>query len=244
MKHKGFSAYDEDDFFERYNQKRSKGNSPNELMEQPIIDELIGQVSGKNILDLGCGDGKYGVELLERGAKYYYGIEGSHKMASLAKENLKGYHSTIEIGALEETEFESEKYDIVLSRLVFHYIDDLENLMKRIHKGLRLNGEFVFSVEHPIITSNYESYQKEIKRGNWIVDNYFVNGERVNEWIGKKVIKYHRTMEDYWQIIKRSNFEVIEIREAKPRSSNFKNQEEYERRKRIPLFLIFKLIKE
>ncbi len=64
MNFKSYSVYDEEDFFEKYNAKRAKGKSPNELIEQPIINELLGNVEGKQILDLGCGDGKYGLTLL------------------------------------------------------------------------------------------------------------------------------------------------------------------------------------
>ena len=58
------------------------------------------------------------------------------------------------------------------------------------------------------------------------------------------MVKYHRTIEEYWQLIHKSGFKVIEIRESKPLKTNFKKLEEYERRKRIPLFLIFKLKKK
>ena len=244
MNYKSYLVYDNDDFFERYNQKRNKGNSPNELIEQPIFDELIGEVKGKKILDLGCGDGKYGIELLKRGAKYYHGIEGSKRMSDLAKENLNGDNSIIELGDIEKIEFEKIKYDLIVSRLVLHYIEDLGRLLKRIRESLNEEGEFIFSIEHPVITSCYESYYKKIKRGSWIVDNYFEAGERINKWIGKNVVKYHKTMEDYWMIIKNSNLEVIEIRESKPQESNFEIREEFERRKRIPLFLMFKLKKK
>jgi SAM-dependent methyltransferase len=244
MNYKSYLVYDDDDFFGKYNEKRNKGNSPNELIEQPIIDELVGDVKGKRILDLGCGDGKYGIELLNRGAHHYHGIEGSKKMSYLARENLKSFSSVIEVGDIEKVEFESMKYDIIVSRLVLHYIEDIGRLLKRIRESLIENGEFIFSIEHPIITSCYEAYHKEVKRGNWIVDNYFKTGERVNIWIGKNVVKYHKTLEDYWRIIKDSNLEVIEIRESKPQESNFEVKEEFERRNRVPLFLMFKLKKK
>ncbi len=243
MEYKNYQVYDDDTFFEKYNQKRKKGDSPNELIEQPIIDELIGQVKGKKILDLGCGDGKYGAELLKKGAKQYHGIEGSYKMASLARENLKCDNSIVEENDIEKAKLKRLEYDLVLSRLVLHYIEDLEMLFKRIGLSLKDRGEFVFSVEHPIITSCYESYNKGIKRGDWIVDDYFDSGERINIWLGKKVVKYHKTLGEYWKIIKESSFEVIEIRESKPQQLNFKNIEEYQRRMRVPLFLIFKLKK-
>ena len=115
--------------------------------------------------------------------------------------------------------------------------------MGKIKAGLKEGGEFIFSVEHPVITSNYESYDKSAKRGSWIVDNYFDAGERINNWHGKEVVKYHRTLEEYWESIRKANFEVLELRESKPERANFENEEEFLRRKRIPLFLIFKLKK-
>ncbi len=244
MTYKNYTVYDDADFFEKYNEKRSKGNSPNELIEQPIMDELIGDVSEKNILDLGCGDGRYGIELLNRGARHYHGVEGSKKMLSLAIDNLLNLNATLDLGDIEKIEFRKDEYDLVVSRLVLHYIEDIERLMIKIEASLKLDGEFVFSVEHPIITSCYESYHKKTKRGNWIVDNYFETGERINVWIEKEVLKYHKTIEDYWRIIKKSKLNVVEIRESKPDESRFENMEEYERRNRVPLFMMFKLRKK
>lgn len=240
MNHIGYLAYDDDDFFEKYQQRRRKNNAPNESIEQPIIDELLGDTSEKSVLDLGCGDGNYGIEILKRGAKFYHGIDGSKNMVSLAKENLEGFNAKIEVAELERLEIK-KKYDIVISRLVLHYVKDLDTLFKKIRESLTNNGTFIFSIEHPIITSNYESYHKSTKRGNWLVDNYFDSGERINYWHGKKVVKYHKTLGEYWEIIRKANFDVVELKESKPIKSNFENEEEYLRRKRIPLFLMFKL---
>lgn len=241
MKYKSYSVYDDVEFFEKYTKKRDRLDSPNEVIEQPIIDQLIGDVKDKRVLDLGCGDGKYGVQLLKRGAKLYDGIEGSHRMANLAKENLKAYNSRVEENDIEKVEFKEAAYDIVISRLVLHYVEDIGSLLKKIRLSLKEEGEFIFSVEHPIITSCYEAYHQEVKRGSWIVDDYFKSGERVNTWLGKDVVKHHKTLEQYWQIIKEANFDVVEIRESKPEESHFKSKEEYQRRLRIPLFLMFKI---
>lgn len=164
-------------------------------------------------------------------------------MVDLATENLAEYNALIKKIKIENLEIR-EGYDIIISRLVLHYIEDLDPLMEKIRAGLKDDGEFIFSIEHPIITSNYESYHKKVKRGNWIVDNYFDTGERINNWLGKKVIKYHKTLEEYWEIIKRANLEIVELKESKPLRCNFEAEEEYLRRKRIPLFLIFHLKKK
>lgn len=240
MKYKNYTAYDDEDFFERYRQKRGKGNAPNELIEQPIIDELIGDIRGKKVLDLGCGDGKYGLQLLKRGAQSYHGIEGSQRMAALAQETLSVPNAKVENGDIETTAFLPRAYDLVISRLVLHYVEDLAPLLEKINASLSEQGLFVFSIEHPIITSCYEAYHQKVKRGNWIVDNYFDSGERVNQWMGKSVIKYHRTLEEYWQLLRQAHMEILDIRESKPQPENFDNPEEYQRRMRIPLFLMIK----
>ncbi len=244
MEYKSYSVYDDKEFFNKYIDKRRLGQSPNELIEEPVLNKLINDVKGKHVLDLGCGDGKYGINLLEKGAEHYYGIEGSKNMAGLAREMHNSFNSTIDLADIEQIEFGSNSYDLVISRLVLHYIEDLSALFRKVLISLKEGGEFVFSIEHPIITSCYEAYHQKTKRGNWIVDNYFVSGERVNIWNEKKVIKYHRTLEEYWEIINNSGFMVLEIRESKPMEKNFSSKEEFERRNRIPLFLLFKLKKQ
>lgn len=242
MKFKGSSAYDNNDFFEKYSQKRNRRNSPNNVLEKPIIDDLILDVAGKTILELGCGEGKYGKELLERGAHSYRGMDGSSNMIKQARLNLTGLNCSLEKIEIEKFDFPEEQYDLVVSRLVFHYLEDLKSAAEKIYKSLRLKGELVCSVEHPIITSCYDSYGRG-KRGNWIVDHYFKSGKRINQWIGKEVVKYHRTFEEYFRLFKTAGFQMEEIRESKPFSVNFDKVEEYERRMRIPLFLLFKLRK-
>ncbi|MEO0899972.1 MAG: class I SAM-dependent methyltransferase [Bacteroidota bacterium] len=244
MSYKGHSAYDDEDFFQQYLSKRQKGNAPNELIEKPIMDELVGDVSGKRVLDLGCGDGGYGKELLLRGASYYKGIEGSSNMYLLAEKNLRGHPAHIQHTTLEEWQGEETPFDLVVSRLVLHYIEELSSLFAHIHSSLGPNGCFVCSIEHPVITSSYEAYHQEGRRGNWIVDDYFHSGPRVNHWLGKEVIKYHRSLQDYWLLFQQAGFEIEELRESKPDPRFLTDEKEFLRRSRIPLFLILQGIKK
>ena len=71
-------VYNNTAFFEQYMKRRYRENSPNESIEKPVFFQLIGHVQGKQILDLGCGDAKFGAELLEKGCYSYTGIEGSN----------------------------------------------------------------------------------------------------------------------------------------------------------------------
>lgn len=74
--------------------------------------------------------------------------------------------------------------------------------------------------------------------------DYFNGGERVEPWIDKKVVKYHRTIEEYFQLLKQAGFMIEDIREGAPRAEKFSSESEYKRRKRIPLFLMFSCRKD
>lgn len=238
MAYKGSSVYDKEQFFENYRARRNRETSPNNSIESPILYELLGEVDGKSILDLGCGDGLFGVELLEKGAASYTGIEGSKRMFDEASRHLNGTTASVYHSTLENWNFPNSKVDIVVSRLVFHYIKDLHLIFQGIYNHLKDNGKFIFSVQHPLLLSTFESAVSSKKRTNWVVDDYFSMGERTEPWIDEVVVKYHRTIEEYYRLLKQTGFKVTDLREGRPKPENFLHKEEYERRMRIPLFLI------
>lgn len=239
---KGNKVYDDPQFFDKYLEKRNRSNSPNQILEEPIIDQLLGNVGGMNLLDLGCGDGQYGLKLLRRGLTFYHGVDASANMIGQAQQHLKGQPHLLAQMPLEGIDLPKQQFDLVLSRLVFHYLEDVRPLFLQIHQSLKPKGQFIFSVEHPIITSCYDAYHKNQKRQSWIVDNYFNSGKRINHWIEKDVLKYHRTLEEYFSLFKETGFRVNDLRESKPDATLFDDPSNYERRMRIPLFLIFRLI--
>ena len=82
MARTGPDFYVDDAVFATYQGRRQRPDSPNDTMEKPVVVQLMGEVTGKRVLDLGCGDAAIGRELLQRGAASYLGIEGSQKMAA------------------------------------------------------------------------------------------------------------------------------------------------------------------
>jgi len=201
--------------------------------------ELIGDVKGKKVLDLGCGDAKFGVELLQKGCITYDGVEGSENMAKEAMKTLTGTVGTVHLSSMETWNFQSSDYDLIVSRLALHYLADLKDIVQKAHKSLAYDGRFVFSVQHPVLTSSIKSAAASSSKADWIVDDYFNSGERVEPWIDKKVVKYHRTIEEYYQLLKQAGFMIEDIREGTPRVEEFSSENEYKRRMRIPLFLMF-----
>ena len=238
MKFIGSSVYDDKDFLAGFLKRRGRKESPNNAIEKPIICELLGDVEGKAILDLGCGDGTFGNELLSSGAASYTGIEGSSEMALLAGNATSQLGGKIYLEDLESFQAEGSQYDLIVSRFVIHYLTDIKNLFKEVNQALVPGGKFVFTVQHPLTTSSFASKAQGESRGDWLVDDYFREGVRNEPWISKTVVKHHRTTESYFTALIEAGFAVTDLREGKPVSSNFESAAEFKRRERIPLMLI------
>lgn len=239
--YRGSDQYDEKAFLDNYLQRRNWNENANDTLEKPIIYEMMGDVQRQSILDLGCGTAIYGNELLDLGALQYTGLEGSAQMTKLARQTLNNRtNSRVIHMLLEEWNAQETEYDKIVSRLVLHYIEDIDRLFGSVYLSLKPGGCFVFSVEHPVMTSSYGLTKPAGQKQDWTVDNYFITGEREQEWLDRPVKKFHRTIEDYFGALKRAGFLVEEVRESRPDERFFKNRETYERRRRIPLFLMMK----
>ncbi len=199
----GPQFYDDDAVFATYMQHRQSPDNPNGTLEKPVMRELLGTVDGKRILDLGCGDAAIGRELLDQGAAAYTGVEGSAKMVTVATQTLAGTPGQVMEHTIEDWSYPRAAIDLVIARLVLHYVADLPALCSQVF-GTLVPGD---------------------------------TGLRVTSWLGGRVQKYHRTVEDYFMTLQRSGFSIEHLRESCPQREHFQDEQTYARRRRIPLFL-------
>jgi SAM-dependent methyltransferase len=234
----GPSFYDDDGVFATYMRHRAGDENPNDTLEKPDLLELIGEVAGLRILDLGCGNAEIGRELLAAGAASYLGVEPSKNMLGEARRTLAGTAGQAVAATIEAWEYLPSAFDLVISRLALHYVEDVATTFRQVFQSLTPSGRFVFSVEHPVLTSCDRGLAPGAKRQDWIVDDYHVSGRRVTQWMGQDVVKYHRTIEEYVGGLQRGGFLIEGLREARPRRERFLREETYQRRLRIPLTLL------
>src|SRR3989338_4551471 len=123
-----------------YHDLRTKKNPNgwfyNELLEMPATLELLGNVKGKKILDLGCGTGIYAKLLTKKGAKVK-GFDISPKMIDIAKK--ENPNLDLKVGSANKIPF-NDKFDIVLASLVVHYLSNWDKLLKEVKGVLRQGG--------------------------------------------------------------------------------------------------------
>lgn len=234
----GPAFYDDDEVFATYQSRRDRPENPNDTIERPALFELLGDLRGKRIVDLGCGAATFGRDAFSLGCRSYLGVDGSANMVALARRNLAETPGQVIQADLESWSIPRRAFDLVVSRLVLHYLPDLEAVFNSAFSALEHGGRFVFSVEHPTITSCDRAFLGQGPRQDWIVDGYFDTGPRDTAWMGGTVRKHHRTVEDYFVGLQDAGFVVEGMREGRPGRSNFDTEATYRRRMRIPLFLL------
>ena len=211
-----YNLYDNQEFFDGYKKLRSNKMSANNVEEKPALFALMPPLDGKCILDLGCGYGENCKTFSEMGAKSVLGIDISEKMLSVAKEqnSLSNVRfKRLNMNNLAELD---EKFDVVVSSLAFHYIEDFDALICSIKNLMNDGGILLFTQEHPIATAP-KSGIKWKTNGDFVegmmLTDYSNEGVRDVEWIVNHVIKYHRKTSTIINTIINQGFVIIEIDE-------------------------------
>lgn len=232
----GPDFYDDEAVFATYMASRGRPDNPNDTLERPILLELTGELRDRRVLDLGCGAATFGRYALDQGCRSYVGVEASPNMVDAARGTLAATPGRVEHAAMEAWSYPEAAFDLAVSSLALHYVAELDAVFRGVHRALAAGGRFVFSVEHPVVTSRARGWRSP-RRQDWIVDDYFVIGPRETSWLGGEVIRHHRTVEGYVAALQQAGFVFDRLRESEPRRERFGDAAEYERRKRIPLFL-------
>lgn len=246
------NIYDNEIFFKGYNNMRQekRNTSANDLIEIPTIRLMLPPLTNKKILELGCGFGENCSYFILKGASYVLGTDISNNMINLAKETNQNEKIDYKVLAMEDISNIKEKFDLVVSSLAVHYIEDFDKLLNDVYELLNDGGYFIFSQEHPIGTSlilNDEcNGQDNINIGNknyFLVSDYNRNGQRIVDWNNCQVIKYHRNFSSIINSIIKSKFQIEEIIEPTPSDEVLKIKPKYQNQFDKPYFLFIKLIK-
>jgi SAM-dependent methyltransferase len=142
--------------------------------ERPAVLELAGDVTGRRILDAGCGAGPLFAALRDRGA-LVTGIDASAGMLEVARRRL-GPDADLRVADLAEPlPFADAAFDDVVASLALHYLRDWGPTLAELHRVLVPGGRLIASVEHPFALALLRRLAGEKA-------NYFGVTERTEEW--------------------------------------------------------------
>ena len=190
----------------------------------PAAEALMGDVAGRRILDLACGQGRVARHLADRDARVV-GIDLSAKLLAIARRHeaeaprgigyRQGDARTLD-GLADAT------FDGVLCFLALMDIADLEPTLASVARVLRPGGWFVFAVLHPCFHTA-RSGETETSEGMVrTVGRYFEEGHwRSDSRSGPpgKVGAYHRTLATYVNALADAGLALERMAEPHPGSA-------------------------
>jgi 2-polyprenyl-3-methyl-5-hydroxy-6-metoxy-1,4-benzoquinol methylase len=113
---------------------------------------LIGDVAGKRVLDLGCGMGHGAVALARQGAKVF-AVDPDAAQLALARDMAEREGVKIEVHQSDVAELaflRNASIDLVVSVFALAAVDDLDRVLRQVHRVLQPNAPFILSLPHPL----------------------------------------------------------------------------------------------
>lgn len=216
----------------------------------PNMLKFMGDVAGKRILDLGCGEGGYSRELTKRGAQLV-SVDCSKRAIEIAsslaeKEGLSIEHFVRNSNDLFD--IESEQFDIVLCSMMLMDCEDFDGTLREAVRVLKPNGRLFASVLHPCFDGNHDTgigRQGEGIERQVVVKNYFEPKEwEAPLWKGTvPVIWRHRTMEEYVKAFIKAGLTIVDLNEPRATDEQAQISVALAWLQKIPLYLYWELKK-
>jgi 2-polyprenyl-3-methyl-5-hydroxy-6-metoxy-1,4-benzoquinol methylase len=115
-----------------------------EPLETRLILDLAGKLSGRRVLDLGCGDGALVCAAAAQGAEAT-GIDSDAAMLEVARVRAAeaGLHVTFLQGRIEYLPFPAASFDVVTAVTVLCFVGDAAAAVREMARVLRPNSRLV-----------------------------------------------------------------------------------------------------
>ena len=239
------NIFDNEIFYEGYKKIREREVNANVIFEIPALFSMLPDLNGKTVLDLGCGFGEHCMEYVRRGASKVTGIDISEKMLeTAARENSDPKIEYIHM-AMEDIGTLKGPYDVVISSLAFHYIEDFPAVVSDVYSLLSRGGTFLFSQESPLGTCFTDRHDRWTRDGdgNKIyanISNYCVETRCDSTWFVEGVQKYHRMYSTIVNTLADAGFRISRMIEPYPTEEILAKYPDYRDNLHKPDFLLIR----
>lgn len=100
------------------------------------ISEAVRQLTDlkeKNVIDVGCGDGTYTLELAGMGPDHVLGVDAAEEAINCARKKAKGISNvSFEVVDILNIQPPEKRYDVAIIRGTLHHLHDVEGAIAKI----------------------------------------------------------------------------------------------------------------
>jgi ubiquinone/menaquinone biosynthesis C-methylase UbiE len=126
--------------------------------------QLLGDVRGLAILELGCGGGQCAVAFAQQGAQVT-GVDVSAAQLHYAQERAAAAGVAVTFVAASAANlvgFADGAWDLVFAVYALPYVTPLEQCLAECWRVLRPGGRLVFSLDHPVRDCFFDAQEQEL----------------------------------------------------------------------------------
>ena len=165
---------------------------------------MLPELAGKRVVDLGCGFGWFCRWAREAGAASGAGPRrlGQHAGAG-ARDDVRMRPSPTAQADLETLELPAASFDLAYSSLTLHYLENARRAVR--HDPSRAGAGRPLRLLAPSIRSTTEPGP-----------DYLDEGPRTTDWLAKGVVKQHRTLASYLNLLIAAGFTIAPRRGMGP----------------------------
>jgi ubiquinone/menaquinone biosynthesis C-methylase UbiE len=165
--------------------------------EAELIDELMGDVEGLDVLDVGCGDGALMASFSRKGARVT-GVDPDPAMLAAARRRADalGLPFILRRGSAEALPFADCSFDRIVTVAVLCFIDKPDMAIAEMARVLRPGGEIILG-----------------ELGRW---NVWAGVRRIKGWLGSRVWRAarFRNAAELKSLLTRQRLQVCAVRGA------------------------------
>jgi cytosine/adenosine deaminase-related metal-dependent hydrolase/SAM-dependent methyltransferase len=126
--------------------------NPMLALEERFLEKLLPAVDGLDIVDLGCGTGRWLAKLADKDPRSLVGVDFSPEMLSEAKRKLGGVANLV-VGDCADLPLPRCSADLILCSFLTSYQRDLDGFSRQVRRTLRPGGRVFLTDLHPETTT-------------------------------------------------------------------------------------------
>lgn len=214
------------------------GAPERKLLLDPVMLAQCGDVAGRFVLDVGCGEGRWARLLAGRGAEVT-GLDLTAAMVRRAHER-RGEDERYVRGNAESLPFADAVFDLVTSYIMLVDVRGFRAAIGEMARVLRPGGEAVVANLSFMSVNTGWVRDESGRRLHYAMDRYLEERAMTLEWSGVSVLNWHRPLSAYMAAFLEAGLVLRAFLEPKPEDDSLREDPRFEDWYRLPNFTVMR----